>query len=190
MVELQKNWKKKQVYKKKESWKNATGRPTKYKEEYCDDIVNYFETCQAEILVDIKFFQPNKNNPLSSILNPLAKEEQEETLQAGWVKEIAQKLVMTRFPTMIRYARRIWVDEDTMCIRDKAYPKFFSARKRCKEIQEAILLENWLQWIYNSQFAMFLLKNNHWYKDKFETEHSGEIKQKIVYLPSKIWKKK
>jgi len=34
-------------------------------------------------MIDVKFFQPNKNNPLSAILNPLAKEEQNETLQAG-----------------------------------------------------------------------------------------------------------
>lgn len=164
----------KKKYKKKPNWKNDTWRPTKYKEEYCDDIIKYFETCQAEILLDVKFFQWNKNNPISKILNPLAKEEKEETLNASSVKEITQKLVMTRFPTFIRYALKIGVDEETMLDREKLYPEFLGARAKCKRIQEAILVENWLQWTYNSQFAMFILKNNHWYKDKSETELTGK----------------
>jgi hypothetical protein len=168
----------KKKYKERKDWKNDTGRPTKYKEEYCNDIVKYFETCQAEILVDVKFFQANKNNPISKILNPLADEKTEEelkTLNAASVKSIDQKLVMNRFPTFIRYWLRIDVNEDTMLDWDKKYPKFLGARKKCKQIQEAILLENWLQWTYNSQFAQFILKNNHWYKDKSEVETTMTI---------------
>ena len=157
-------WKKqKHTYKKKPTGKNDTGRPTKYKPEYCEDIVRYFEKCQAEILVDVKFFQPNKNATISTILNPL---NEEETVDAGNVKEIVQKLVMQRFPTMVRYALSIDSDEDTFLDWDKLYKDFLGARRKCKQIQEAILIENWLQGTYNSQFAMFLLKNNHWYKDR------------------------
>lgn len=138
-------------------------RPSGYKEKYCEDIINYFQTCQAEILIDVKFFMPNKNATISTILNPL---NQEETVDVWNVKEIAQKLVMNKFPTFIRYWLKIWVNEDTMLAREKKYPKFLGARRVCKSIQEAILVENWLQWTYNPQFAMFMLKNNHWYKDR------------------------
>ena len=92
---------------------------------------------------------------------------------------------MQRFPTMVRYWLSIDVDESTFEDWEKLYPEFLRARTKCKKIQEAILVENWLQWTYNSQFVQFLLKNNHGYKDKTETEHSWEIKQNVVYLPSK-----
>jgi hypothetical protein len=79
----QKNGKNMPVYKKKPNGKNAVGRPDKYKPEYTQDILNYFQTCQAEILIDLKFFMPNKNVTVKDILNPLAKEDQEdEKLQA------------------------------------------------------------------------------------------------------------
>jgi hypothetical protein len=37
--------------------------------------VQYFEQCQAEIMLDIKFFQPNKNVVVQDILNPLVTDE-------------------------------------------------------------------------------------------------------------------
>jgi hypothetical protein len=98
----------KKNYTKKENGKNNTGRPTKYLPEYCQDMLQYFLRCQAEILIDVKFFMPNKNVTVEKMLNPLAKESDEgETLQAGAVKSVEQKLVMTRFPTFIRYALSI-----------------------------------------------------------------------------------
>lgn len=148
------------------------GRPTKYNSKYVKEIVEYFERCQAEIMVDVKFFQPNKNATISTILNPL---NEDETLEAGNVKEIAQKLVMQRFPTIIRFARMIWVNKTTIYERAKKHKDFSNALDECISITEAILLENWLQWTYNSQFAMFLLKNNHWYKDKSEVEQTVKI---------------
>lgn len=164
--------KKKQIhtYKKKENWKNATGKPSLYKKEYCEDIVNYFERCQAEILVDVKFFQPNKNSTISTILNPL---NEDETVDAGNVKEISQKLVMQRFPTYARYARTIGIFKSTLYLWANLYEEFSDSMKQCNEIAESILVENWLQWTYNSQFAQFILKNNHWYKDKQEVDNNN-----------------
>lgn len=148
------------------------GRPTKYKEEYCEHIIDYFEKCQAEIMVDIKFFQPNKNATISTILNPL---NESETLEAWNVKEIAQKLVMQRFPTYVRYARSIGVSKSTLFERATEYKKFSDSMDICKDISEAILLENWLQWLYNPTFAQFLLKNNYWYKDQSEVKNQVNL---------------
>jgi hypothetical protein len=50
-------------------------------------------------------------------------------------------------------------------------------------------LECWLSWTFNSNITQLILKNNHWYRDKSEIEHSGEVEQKIVYLPQKEWTK-
>ncbi len=143
------------------------GRPTKYKEEYCEQIIDYFEKCQAEIMVDIKFFMPNKNATISTILNPL---NESETLDAWNVKEIAQKLVMQRFPTYVRFARSIGVNKTTLYEWATENKKFSNSMDICKDISEAILLENGLQWLYNPAFAQFLLKNNYWYKDQSEVK--------------------
>lgn len=176
-------------------------RPTDYKEEYCKDIVDYFERCQAEILYDIKWFMPNKNVTVEDILNPHAKQLWEEvntTLQAWAVKQIDQKLVMQRFPTFIRYARTIWVNKTTLYEWADKYEEFSNAMNDCRDIAEAILLENWLQWLYNSTFAQFLLKNNHWYKDKQEIDTtqsinidlSGLSTAELIELYKKnLWKK-
>lgn len=136
--------------------KNPVGRPPKYKVEYVEGIVHYFLACQQVILVDRTYYNPN----------PSLKEEEEGI---KWpIKSEQQKIVMDRFPTFQRYAQVINVDEDTMLAWEKKYPEFHGARRRCKKIQEAILLENWLQWTYNSQFVQFLLKNNFGYSDKTE----------------------
>lgn len=148
------------------------GRPTKYKEEYCDKIVEYFEKCQAEIMLDVKFFHPNKNSTISTILNPL---NEDETLDAWNVKEITQKLVMQRFPTYVRFARSIGVNKSTLFEWKTESPKFSDSMDICKDISEAILIENWLQGTYNPTFAQFLLKNNHWYTDQKDIKHSGGI---------------
>lgn len=147
-------------------------RPTKYKEEYCEQIIDYFERCQAEIMVDVKFFQPNKNATISTILNPL---NEEETLEAGNVREIAQKLVMQRFPTYVRFARSIGVSKSTLFEWSTEYKKFSDSMDICKDISEAILLENGLQWLYNPAFAQFLLKNNYWYKDQSEVKSQVNV---------------
>lgn len=147
-------------------------RPTDYDPKYCKEIIDYFEKCQAEIMVDVRFFQPNKNSTISTILNPL---NEEETLETGNVKEIAQKLVMNRFPTFIRFARSIWVTHTTLYERKSKYEEFSYSMNECIKIQEAILLENWLQWTYNSAFAQFLLKNNHWYTEKTEVHNTHKI---------------
>lgn len=156
----------KKNYKKKPNGKNDTGSPTKYKESYCKEIVDYFLKCKREILLDITYHYPKKVE--DQIMS-------EEGKTRGPVKWEYQKLIMQLFPTFQRYAVMIDMDEDTMLAREKNYPKFLGARKKCKAIQEAILIENGLQWTYNSTFAMFLLKNNFGYKDKTETEVKATI---------------
>lgn len=40
-------------------------------------------------------------------------------------------------------------------------------------MQEGILIENGLNGTFNAQFAQFVLKNNHGYKDKTEVEQTS-----------------
>lgn len=155
-------------------WKKDTGRPTKYKPEYCELIVEYFEKCQAEIMLELKFFNTSKVDLIAQIQNPLPNSE-DETLNAWPLKEIGQKLVMQRFPTYIRFARSIGVSKSTLFEWKDEYKDFSDSMDICKEISEAILLENGLQWTYNPTFAQFLLKNNYWYTDQKDIKHSWTL---------------
>jgi hypothetical protein len=47
------------------------GRPTKYYPKYCEEIIEYFEQCKAEVLVDISFYNTNKDEAISQIINPI-----------------------------------------------------------------------------------------------------------------------
>jgi len=174
MVKTEKKVDKKQehTFKKKPNGKNATGRPTDYKEEYCKDIVEYFEQAKAEILVDVSFYNTNKEETIAQIINPIYDDPKDWDLLNAWpVKRIEQKIAMNMFPSFVRFARKIWVNKDTLYERAKNYKEFSDAMKICNEIAETILLENWLQWIYNAWFTQFLLKNNYWYKDKSEVDN-------------------
>lgn len=137
---MTKEIKPKKVYNKKPNGKNATGRPSDYKEEYCDDIVDYFL------------------------------QKKEEISDIEWEEEDVKKKVSKIFPSFIRYAISIGVDEDTLINREKSHKNFFGAREKCRKIQEAILVENWLMWLFHPWFTQFILKNNHWYKDKTEVD--------------------
>lgn len=163
--------------KKREDGKNATGRPSKYKKEYCDMMIQYFEKARAEVLVDVSFYNTNKEETMSQIINPIPLDPKDADLLNAWpVKRIEQKIVMNKFPSYVRFARMIWVSKSTLFERSEQYKEFSDSMKICNDISETILLENWLQGIYNPWFTQFLLKNNYGYKDKTELEHSWEIK--------------
>lgn len=174
----------KKVYKKKPNSKNATGRPTKYKEEYCEMIVEYFEQAKAEILVDVSFYNTNKEESMSQIINPIPIDPKDADLLNAWpVKKIEQKIAMNMFPSYVRFARRIGVNKTTLFEWAQHHPEFSNSMKVCNEIAETILLENWLQGIYNAWFTQFLLKNNYWYKDKSEVDTS--IKMEVTEITTK-----
>lgn len=159
------------------SWKMDTWRPSKYDPIYCDKIVEYFEQCKAEVLVDISFYNTNKDWAISQIINPLYDDPKDwDLLWTWWVKRIEQKIVMNKFPSYVRFARMIWVTKSTLFEWAKEHKDFSVSMQICNDIAETILLENWLQNIYNPWFVQFLLKNNYGYKDKTEIEHSWEVK--------------
>jgi len=165
------------VRKKREDGKNATGRPSKYKKEYCDMMIQYFEETRAEVLVDVSFYNTNKDSTIAQIINPIYDKPEDWDLLNTWsVKRIEQKIVMNKFPSYVRFARKIWVSKSTLFEWAEEHKEFSDSMKVCNDISETILLENWLQGIYNPWFTQFLLKNNYGYKDKTELEHSWEIK--------------
>ncbi|MFZ6015037.1 MAG: terminase small subunit [Patescibacteria group bacterium] len=135
--------KKKKVKAKRPPW-----RPTKWKKEYNEMIVKFFEQAleQPYIIHYDKFEKPHH------ILEPL--------------------------PTLESFAHSIDVDIDTMerwAKDEKKYPGFCGAFARAKEIQKNLIIVRAEAGASNAGFATFLLKNNHGMKDKSEVDQNVKI---------------
>ena len=128
---------------------NPVGRPSLYKEEYCDTIVKYFDV--APISMTIK----------------------RELNKDGTIKSEVEIPVANTMPTLQRFAHTIGVHVDTMIEWCRVYPKFSEAYARAKQLQEDIWMTNSLLGLYNAQFAQFYGKNCLGYKDKVETESTN-----------------
>jgi hypothetical protein len=122
------------------------GRPSKYKEEYCDQIIEYFQ-----------------KEPITCLYK-------EEYFKDGEIKSKSPIITANEFPTFQGFANKISVNGDTLVEWAKVNTGFSAAYARAKELQEHIWLVNGMQGLYNSQFAQFFGKNCLGYKDKTETD--------------------
>lgn len=127
------------------------GRPTKYKKEYCEEIIKYFN-------------QPSQNCMYK-----------EEYFNNGQIKSKTPIIIASEFPTFQGFANSINVNIDTLHEWKEKHSEFSEAYTRAKELQENIWLINGMSGLYNAQFAQFFGKNCLGYKDKQEVEHSGNI---------------
>jgi len=122
------------------------GRPSLYKPEYAQMLVDYFNVeASREVILEDKNGKP-------------------------CIERVANSL-----PTLAGFACKIDVDRGTLLNWSEHHQEFFSAIKKAKEHQERILVENGLMGGYDKTFAIFTAKNLIDWRDKVETEHSGEI---------------
>lgn len=143
--------------KKKKTIKRPQGRPTKYKPEYCQMLIDFFTKREGEKL-ELKHYDKNGKYRWSD-----------------W------KILPPKFPSFVGFAMQIGVDDDTLerwanPEKKAKYPGFCGAYARAKEIQKKILVENALSGAYNPQFAIFLAKNITDMKDKQEMDHNPDGK--------------
>lgn len=128
------------------------GRPTKYKEEYAEDLIKYF---------DIEPFE-------SVVLKDSKGGERTE-------------LVPSKFPTLARFAAKIGVTRETLHDwataknneNELKHPTFSYAYKRAKDFQEALLVEGAMAGAFQANFSIFTAKNVLGWRDKTETEITG-----------------
>lgn len=163
------------------------GRPTSYKKEFCERIIKFFQAESHIVAVDETFYKASDDQVSREydLVETWAKNP--EDLNIEWSpKARTHKVIANRYPTMERFADMIWVHVDTLIARahDKhpddyedeskrwqyIHPEFRLAYMRAKQLQKAILIENWLQGVYTSNFAIFVAKNNHDMKD--QTDHT------------------
>lgn len=129
------------------------GRPTKYRPEYVDQMLEFFSQAPTrEVTV-----RDAKGNERTEILPG-------------------------QFPTLARFATNIGVVKDTLLEWSQArdengelkHPEFSVAYKKAKELQEANLVEGTIAGAYNSTFAIFTAKNVLGWRDKIEQEVTGK----------------
>lgn len=122
------------------------GRPTKYKPEYCQQIIDYFNVEPQQTTYKKTYYAD------------------------GTLKSEEPVVLAEQFPTLQGFAHEIGVDVDTLLNWTKKHDEFFGAYTRAKELQEKIWLINGMGGLYNSQFAQFFGKNCLGYKDKTEQD--------------------
>lgn len=147
---------------------NNGGCPTLYKEEYCQQIIDYFDIEPNE-LIDIPHY---KNGEVS------------------WVDK---KLVASKLPKFHEFAKSIGVTHKTLLNWCDKHEEFLQAYTYAKELQKYFIAENGLNNVYNAQFAQFVMKNITDWKDKQEIDHKssdGSMSPDLSKLPTEELEKR
>ena len=130
----------------------STAMQSRYKEEYCEGIVEFFITYKKS-----KEVIENKYNKDGAIIG--------ETV-------ITKPLTP---PTFYAYAREIDVCRDTLHEWSQRYPKFAAAYKKAKGIQAQHIVENSMEGVAPTAFSIFMMKNNHGWTDKIESKIESTV---------------
>jgi hypothetical protein len=139
------------------------GRPTTYRPEYCEDIVNFFSV-DPIIEKDITVTRAD-----GSTIDKTEYEAAPTPYLENWLDKIGTD----------RATLKYWVAE---------FPDFSNAYKRAKELQRKFIKEAALKNCHNAAFSIFMMKNvckwqdkedENW-TDKQELEHSGEVSISVI----------
>ena len=144
-------------------------RPTKYKPEYCKEIIEFFD------------IEPHFETPVVF------------TDKKGNTREEV-KFIPSDLPLFSAFAVSIGTHRETLINWTKAvdkkgnlkYPEFFDAYKKAKEYQRNILITNGIKGLYSVAFAIFTAKNIIGWKDRQDiTSDDEKIEGIILYKPKK-----
>ena len=120
-----------------------TGRPTMYKPEYCEQMLEYFDV-----------------DPYREVTRINKKTGNEYT-----------ERIANRLPSFVGFASMIGVSRMTIQNWGKKYPDFLYAVTCAKACAEDILVTNTLLGLYNPQFSIFVAKNYTDMRDVTGVEH-------------------
>ena len=152
--------------------KRRVGRPTAYRPEFCEMMVDFFDIpLEREVVVDV------------------------EDGQGGSIKET--RIVANPFPTLGRFAASIGVSSDTLRKWARAKnpdgapvrPEFFWSYARARDLQEALLIEGGMSGVYNYKFAILAAKNILGWRDCVEQVVEVRVKAATVAELDRIYEK-
>jgi len=129
------------------------GRPTKYKPEYCQKLIEYFD-------------------------QPLYINVPIEKMSASGAVKVIEERVANDMPTFEGFAvRELKVDPDTVIEWTKKHPDFHGAYRIAKGIQQQFISTHSLGGRYNAGFAKFFAINNLGMKDSshVETDNTHKV---------------
>lgn len=129
------------------------GRPTLYREEFIQEMEDFFN------------------------IEPYTERVMKD--KEGNEKDV--KLVPSKFPTLARFATKIGITRETLhdwataknANGELKNPKFAYAYKKAKDSQEALLVEGAMAGAFHATFSIFTAKNVCGWKDKTEQEVTG-----------------
>lgn len=136
--------------------RHAGGRPSKYKKEFADQLIDYFdvEPYRRELKAESTAYGKNGNETFNK-------------------KEYI--LVANDPPFLIGFCEEIGISMDTLHEWVDKYPEFSDAYARAKELFKRFLVTNGLNRAADSAFTIFTAKNTTDMKDKMELEPSGSF---------------
>lgn len=133
------------------------GRPTKYKPEYAQQLIDYFN---REVVKEIKTVTSGSNGK-----------------GGEWSKE-EKRYEALFFPTLELFANELNVNDETLLEWAKVHPEFSAAYTRAKHIQKGVLLQHTMTGKLNSNFAQFFAINEFGMQSKSVVENKGEVTHK------------
>lgn len=128
---------------------------TKYKPEYDQDIIHYFNKPRTKITKEKLYY---KNGSIREY-------EKEIPNDPPWFSEFARNIGVDKI-TMLR-----WCDE---------HESFRIAYAQAKEIQKEFIAGNTIRGLYNPRFGEFTMKNVTGWRDLREQKVSGNVKVMVT----------
>lgn len=123
------------------------GRPTKYKKQYCEEIIRFFDVPQTKI-------------------------QKVTQITASGVTEF-NKEVPENLPTIIGFARKIGVLSETLKEWADKYEEFSVSYRKALELEKEFLIQNGLKGFYQPNIFQFIASNLTDMKNKETKEHTG-----------------
>jgi hypothetical protein len=147
---------------------NKGGAPTKYKPEYCEDLIKFFDV-------------PPKKKELMAISRGYDKKTGEETF-----KKEEWKMIPNELPTIYKFCKKIGIGTTTFESWTNTHVEFQVAYIQAKDLYKSFLIANGLENLYNGAFAIFVAKNTTDMRDKQEIEHSGSVSLGALFEETKV----
>lgn len=137
---------------KETRFKKDHDKSCKYKEEYCDKLIEFFTNVAPQVIYDEYYDAEGKlkNKRASMIIPP-------------------------KLPTFEGFAWEIGVTVGTLANWRKEHPQFDIAYARALEKQREILLVNGTNKQYDGNFSKFLLTNNHGMAEQVKSDVTYKV---------------
>ena len=127
------------------------GRPTKYKEEYCEEIIAYFR--DFEMFDEIPVDKQDKDGNVSTTM----------------------KQIPARPPSIVKFGLNIGVTFQTLMNWCDQHPKFLESYSAAKKIYEDTLRDGAMTGLYKENFTKMVMSHNFGWSDKKELEVTGSL---------------